>query len=240
MTHARPETPAEPEAAAPKSALDWVLEETQVAAGAHPVASEFGRIERVEADALVVSLAGRPPMRAARAASCLLEPGAGDRVLVAHDGREAFVMAVLTRAAPEAATLSVDGDLTLRAKGGAVHVVADEEVTVTSAKEVSVTAPAASVRTLAGTIFSESMRYIGRTFEGEIDRVRVAAQVVDTTMERLSQKVKRAFRTVEEVDHLKAGQIDYVVDGNASIQADNTLVTAEKLVKLNGSQVHIG
>jgi hypothetical protein len=45
---------------------------------------------------------------------------------------------------------------------------------------------------------------------------------------------------VEDVDHLKANQIDYVVDGNASIQADNTLVTAEKLVKLNGSQVHIG
>jgi hypothetical protein len=180
---------------------------------------------------------------ARRAASCLLEPRPGDQVLVAvGGGLSSFVLAVLVRGEVSArgAQLSVDGDLTLKTTSGKLSLTGAEGVSIASAKEVAVSAPEVAVRALSTTFFSESLSYIGRRVEAEIDKLKVAAHALDSAIDRVSERVKRSHRTVEEVEHVKAKELDVVVEGNASVHAENTLLSADKLVKLDGEQVHIG
>ena len=59
-------------------------------------------------------------------------------------------------------------------------------------------------------------------------------------LERLSQRVKRSYRTVDELDQLHARQLDYKVDKTMSLRAANALLTAEQLVKVDGGQIHLG
>ena len=66
------------------------------------------------------------------------------------------------------------------------------------------------------------------------------AGLVDTVMERISQKVKRSYRLVEECDYLRSGEVDYRADKNMSLHGDNTMVTAKELVKVDGGQIHLG
>ena len=49
-----------------------------------------------------------------------------------------------------------------------------------------------------------------------------------------------ASRTVEGLDQVKAEQIDYAAQKTASMRGENTLVTAEELVKVDGAQIHVG
>jgi hypothetical protein len=41
-----------------------------------------------------------------------------------------------------------------------------------------------------------------------VTKIAIAAKEIDTAAARLSQRVKRAFRFVEELDHTRAGTID--------------------------------
>jgi transglutaminase/protease-like cytokinesis protein 3 len=59
-------------------------------------------------------------------------------------------------------------------------------------------------------------------------------------LERWSQKVKRAYRKVEQIDELRAQNIDYSADQTMSLHSENALVTAEGLVKVDGEQIHLG
>ncbi|MCZ7681708.1 MAG: DUF3540 domain-containing protein [Sandaracinaceae bacterium] len=58
------------------------------------------------------------------------------------------------------------------------------------------------------------------------------------TLQRLSQRVKRAYRFVEEMDVTRAGSIDYRADDVASLRARHTVMAADEQVKVDGKQIH--
>jgi hypothetical protein len=68
----------------------------------------------------------------------------------------------------------------------------------------------------------------------------VVADSCDSVFDRLLQRVKRSYRFVEEHDQVRAAQIDYVAQNNASLRGENTLITAKDLVKVDGEQIHLG
>jgi len=68
----------------------------------------------------------------------------------------------------------------------------------------------------------------------------VLGRFFDSVVERLSQRVRRSYRKVEELEQVHAQQLDYVATKNVSVRGHNTLLTAEELVKLDGEQVHLG
>ncbi|NUP06022.1 MAG: DUF3540 domain-containing protein [Polyangiaceae bacterium] len=234
-----------------QKALDWVLEESATesvqADRAMPrpgfqegATMAFATVySEPSPSVFVLAARGEVVANVRRAAGCLLEPKVGDKVLWARQGTESFILSVLTRGSDAQAVLSVEGDVELRARRGKVAVVGEREVEVSSGGEVSINAPSVTVRSLATKLLSASVSVVGQALDANLEKVRVVAGIVDSRLERLSQTLKRSYRRVEEVDQVKAGQIVMSAEGNASLHADNTLMTANKLVKLNGEQVHI-
>jgi hypothetical protein len=169
---------------------------------------------------------------AERAASCLVAPAPGDEValLTTGDGR-AWVIAILARAArdgvandgPRPVEISAEGDLRIAA-GGTLSL---------GSKTFRLQAGEGSVVMSKLTVLASSVLAHSQTMQ-------LAAKTVDGVYERLSQTMKRCFRKVEELDHLRAERADYRTDKELSLRAEHLLATARKLVKVDGSQVHIG
>jgi hypothetical protein len=63
---------------------------------------------------------------------------------------------------------------------------------------------------------------------------------VTRTIDRVSERLKKSFRTIEEIEQVRANELGVDVKGNLSIHADNTLMTSDKLVKVDGEQIHLG
>ena len=224
------------------SQIDALLESVDAPHATPEVKQTYGFVER-DADSTLVVRIGQKSVNARRAASCLLEPKTGDQVLVAITDRDdSFVLAVLRQGQREASggVISLDGDMTLRAKSGKIALVASDAVSVASATQIAISAPELQVHALKTTFFSESLSYIGRRIDTEVERIKVVAQVVDRTIDRVSERLKRSYRTIEEMEHVKAKELDVVVEGNVSIHSDNTVLSAEKLVKVDGEQIHLG
>jgi hypothetical protein len=204
------------------------------------VRQELGTVARVEGASFVTHTeAGEH--RARRATSCLLEPTEGDLVLLAvTTSGQAYVLAILEREAGAAGSIVADGDLDIKLGNGRFGVVAQEGVELLSGKDVSVVSGGLRVRAVDGSIALERLSFLGDIVRAEIAKAKLLAGTFDAIVERLSQRVKRAYRVVEETDHLRAEQVDYVAKKTMNLRGENTLVTAEELVKIDGDQIHLG
>lgn len=198
------------------------------------VYQEFGDVMVIAGEIVTVRTA-LADVCARRAASCLLAPAVGDRVLLATEERgDAYVLAVLDQRDPGAAIISVDGDLSIRSVRGKVTVAAQEGIELVTAATARIAASVVEVAAI------EALAVTASAVKAEMEKVKVFATTLDSFFERVTQRAKRSFRTVEEIDQVKARHLDYAASGNAHIRAENTLISAHDLVKLDGEQVHIG
>ncbi|MFO0755171.1 MAG: DUF3540 domain-containing protein [Byssovorax sp.] len=178
--------------------------------------------------------------RARRAVSCLVEPERGDEVLLVVREGACFVLAVLTREEPGKTRLSAEGDLEVSLKKGRFVVASQEGIDLVAAKDVSITSGRVNLRAAEGNMIIDRLSMLGTIARAEIEKVKLLAGSLDSVLDRLHQKVKRSYKRVEEVDQVKAGQIDYVADKTMCLRSENTVMTAEELVKVDADQVHLG
>ncbi|MCK6589641.1 MAG: DUF3540 domain-containing protein [Polyangiaceae bacterium] len=197
------------------------------------------RVHRAEGT-LEISLDGGT-IEAKRAMSCMLDPAAGDRVLVALIGDgSAFVLAVLEREGDAPGTMSLDRDLTVELPAGRLSVVTGEGVAMASAGGVSVVAPSVDVKAVDGRIGVERLAIVGKHLLAELANVKVAAQVIDSIADRVRQNVKRAYKIVSELDQIKAQRVDWTAEKMMHLHGENTVMSADELVKVDGEHIHMG
>lgn len=208
----------------------------------HPeaVQQDVGTMLPAAAGALQVAISG-VAHEARRAASCLLEPEPGDLVLVTLvPGRGCYVLAVLERQEAARGRLVHMGDLELQLPAGRLTVAATQGMSVVSGKDVSCVTGTLHAHAAEAEIFLERSSFLGRLARVEVETVKVLGRFFDSVLERFSQRVRRSFRKVEELDQVRAEHLDYTANQTASVRGHNTLLTAEQLVKLDGDQVHLG
>jgi len=205
------------------------------------VSQTLGTVVGVEDGAFVIETETRE-VRARRATSCLLEPVPGDVVLVAavDFDHQAYVLAVLEREAGAPANIVADGDLGIKLPAGALDVVAADGVRLVSGKEVSVISGAVRVNAVDGSVALERLSFLGKFVRAEIGKAKVFGETLDSMLERVSQRVKRSYRIIEECDHVRAEQLDYAAKKRLSLHGENALITAQHLAKVEGDQIHLG
>ena len=179
-------------------------------------------------------------VEARRAKSCLVAPEIGDKVLCAIEADGAYVLTVLAGAEGAKTVVTADGDLELRARGGSVAVVGTEGVNLVSGGDLGLTARSLNVTAKQGSVAIDELGFFGRLLQAEVTKVTLVAQEMDSVFTRLSQRAKRVFRFVEELDQTRAGTIDMRAQNLVAVRGENTIVSARVLAKIDGEQIHLG
>jgi hypothetical protein len=175
-----------------------------------------------------------------RAKSCLVEPEVGDEVLIAGGGKAWWILAVLEGAEGAASRLVATGDLEIYVPNGRVSLTSGEGIDLTAREEISVASKSFDLHAVdVGAVFKR-MTLIGARLQADLESVKAIAGAIDSVVERITQRAKRVYRFVEEFDQLRAEHIDYSANKNASVRGENTVMTAQECVKIDGEQVHIG
>jgi Protein of unknown function (DUF3540) len=208
---------------------------------ARSVWQEFGEVIAIKPSCFRV-LTSMGEFDATRAVGCLVEPEMGDRVLVvSEEDGESFILSVLSRQDTRTTNISVaEGDLVMRATQGQVIIAGQTGVDVLTGGTANIAASAVEVRAARGKFAVLWLETLSETVKAELGRVKLAAEAFDSVLGRFSQRAKRSYRTVEEIDQVRANQIDYAAEGNARIKGENALLTATDVAKINGEQVHLG
>jgi hypothetical protein len=165
----------------------------------------------------------------------------GDEVeLVATSSGRVWVCTVLERSADAAPMpLRLEGDVELRASG-ALHLEAEQAVTVRSTKGVAITAGRFLLESLEARFVSERLAIVGGAARVDLEDVTTAVRYVSQVFERITSKVKRSFRFVEELDSTEAHEIHVRAQRSFRVRSENAFMYADKLVKVEGDQIHLG
>jgi hypothetical protein len=199
---------------------------------------ESGQVERVGATIGVRLWSGL--LEARRAKSCLVAPEVGDRVLCAATPEGEFILAVLEGREDAKTVLAVPGDLELQAHSGRVGISASAGVDIVSAGPVAMTSSELHLRAGKGSVAVDELGFFGRLVRAEVTKVALVAQEVDSALTRLTQRAKRVFRFVEEIDQTRAGTVDLRAENLLALRGENAVISARVLAKVDGEQIHLG
>ncbi|PRQ10251.1 DUF3540 domain-containing protein [Enhygromyxa salina] len=185
---------------------------------------------------------GERRFSARRAVSCLVEPELGDRVWFADEGlpgEHAYVLAVLERVATTPALLRVQGDAELRVDGR-LKIAAREDLDLHSDARLGLNADELQVRARAARLIIDECAAVLRSLFTHVTKSTFVAKVIETLADRLSTHTKTSARTVEGLDQVQAGNLDYRAEHTVQIAATHAMVKGTDLVKVDGGQIHLG
>ncbi len=182
-------------------------------------------------------------LTAERAVSCLVEPAAGDTVLLAvGPSGDGYVLAVLCReSSGETPTqLLLDGPTNLRVREGSLSVTAEGDLSLAAARQLGCVAADVSVRADRGSIRVTRMSVAGRFLKSTVQRVRSVAMDVDAVCRRLTQRLGDSFRYVADHDETQAKSQRVLVEDTATLHSKNTMIVSEEHVVVNAELIHLG
>ncbi|EDP65155.1 hypothetical protein BAL199_01374 [alpha proteobacterium BAL199] len=162
--------------------------------------------------------------RGRRAPSCLIEPMAGDTVLVVGVDGEAIVLAVLSRTADAPAVLSVPGT---------------DAVTL-SQPQLAVRCETLEMDADRTTLRSRVAQVAGRTLNAVAERLDVVARTLRRSADHEFSHAKTASRTVEGTETVTAGEMMLEARSALTQRAGIVLVDAREDVRVNGERITMG
>lgn len=197
------------------------------------------RVVLTEGERFSLALEGGGERLARRAASCLLVPRPGDRVLV-DLGAEAFVLAVLEQGGERPAEVLFEGDATIRSRTGRIDVDAPEGLRVSTRRTFEVVSRAVAIASGKAELVLGEVSAVAAIARASFDDAGLVARTFDVVAERITERAERVFRFVSEMDQLRARHFDYRAEHSAQIKGENTVVVARQVARVDGAQVHIG
>lgn len=179
--------------------------------------------------------------RALRADSCLLEPQAGDSVLVCSSGSHApaFILAVLSSLQRASATVVLPGGATLTTDDGHLRIAA-RQVELAGRETVSLQGPALAVETLTAQLNCQRLTTSAQEVEARFGSVTMLASTVTSTVQRLVQRARDSFRWTDNIDETRAGRLRIKVAERFHLSARHASVVAEGQVKIDARKIDLG
>jgi len=175
------------------------------------------------------------------AASCLLLPQTGDKVLIAaHPSQDAYILAILEREQDCASEIIFENDLTIKSQRGKVSVVSQEDINLISANKLQIVSNETGLHTQKAEIFIDEMSFWGKFLDANVKSIRVLASGFESVIDLLRQKVTRSYRTIEEVEHIKADRYECHAKSLLSLKGKYSTITAKEDVKIDAERIHIG
>lgn len=179
--------------------------------------------------------------RAARlAASCLLRPAVGDRVLVARSADQAWILAVLDRDIDQTAEIGTEGDLALRSRTGRVQLSAETDIGLDSKRRISMSTGEFSLASRVTTAITGRLDCFGQSLRARFEDMNVMGRSLKRLVDCFTSSSKVSLRETEQLEQIRAGTFDCRARENMTLRGRNILGKARDLAKIDGKQIHMG
>lgn len=170
---------------------------------------------------------------------------AGDAVVALPLRDGGWCVVAVTRAlrvvSEERVLRAAEGDLTLEAPAGRVTIVARDGVVLRSGESAVTVADAGiDARAARAELGAGEARLVARSLTTVAESARHVAGVVEVEATRVVERVKNAYREVEELAQTRAGRVRVVARAAMHLMSGRAVIRAEQDVKVKGEKIHLG
>lgn len=174
------------------------------------------------------------------AASCLLQPDVGDRVLVSLAGTEGYILAVLAQADPDQSSLRLSGNARIYADRGTLTLGAREGMAVMAGPALSIQARDARLTANTLGLQARTMRMTGDTCHSVWREHHDVAKLHRNVSLRSEQQAHDRVTRVSGHDELSAGSQRILIQKDWRVRARNTDIRARERASVDAGQIHLG
>jgi hypothetical protein len=177
---------------------------------------------------------------AGRAASCLLTPTMGDRVLAVYVEDEVYILAVLEKQHSETSEISIDGDVTMSFPNGKLEITAREGMSFRTGEDLSLIAGRLGVSAASLLAAFQNIALFGDAVEAHLLNIKLFSKRLESRVETAVQHFMSRHTKVDGLDSLNAGSIKQTAKNLMSFQSLFAFIKAKKNVKIDGKQIFMG
>ncbi len=185
-------------------------------------------------------MCGEDEVAAQVAFGCLVRPEAEDKVLIARDAGQAWILSVLHRASDAPTCLYADGDVALVSARGRVSLLAGGDVDIAAGRRAKVTGQEIALHGGVAHFVLDELTQIGRRANLYIAKIRSVGDMVETFAAHVLTRANRATRFIEASDQLRAGDIDHRAESTMRMHAKTAFIDADTVVRIDADQIHMG
>jgi hypothetical protein len=184
---------------------------------------------------------GASPIKAQRAAGCLLTPEKDDLVLVAYlADNTTYILCVLERNGDSPANIGVEGDLRLHLPDGQLDISAKNGISLRTMAEFRTIAKELNFSAEQSRMIIGKLLVYGNSVKAKWDKAKVNADKMDSVVGRAVQIFTSRFTRIEALERLKAKVVHHEAEDLYAVRSKFTTVTAKKDVKIDGKQILVG
>jgi Protein of unknown function (DUF3540) len=166
------------------------------------------------------------------AASCLLQPSAGDSVACLKVApAQVWIMSILSREEGVMNVLHCKGETRLQVTQGSLDI---------QAQTLSMQSQHLQVAAQSAEVVMESAHIAGKQFKLTAGLIKVIGSTLSTVMERIQQYSKNYTRHTDGSDLVNAKHMQMQARQLMQLDAEHTLISGERLVKARSAQIHFG
>ncbi len=171
---------------------------------------------------------------------CVVQPEVGDRVLTADADGTVWIISVLERCSDAPMRLWAEGDVSIVSMRGDVSLMTARTLNLDAGKRARVTAPEIDLHAGVARFVLDELVQVGRKASLLVAKVRYVGELVETFAEHVLTRAQRSSRFVEGSDQLRAGDVDHRAESTLQMRAETVFMTADKIVRVDADQIHMG
>lgn len=196
-------------------------------------------VKAVSKNSLMVDI-GAAVINARTAFSCLVEPMAGDTVLINRSGKDYYVLAVLEREQQQDMTLAFPASVKMTASEGRIDFIAGKDINLSSTANTRLISKNISMTSAAMEICTARFTAHASQIETHSQSVKLYTDLLSTVTEKIIQKTGMLVRWVETVETLSIGNLIQNVRRNYTSHSNQAVITARKDMRIDGERIHMG
>jgi Protein of unknown function (DUF3540) len=147
---------------------------------------------------------------------CFIQPQVGDTVICSVSQNDTYILQVIHR------QLNVDN------------------IVLNFAKGIEIQSPKIRMVSETHEILTHQFTIHANILKRFVDRLEESIQNVHSIIDSIFLQAKKSFRRIEDTDNTRAGHLLLESNTIAQLHGEVTLVSGEKLVQLQGQQIHMG
>lgn len=173
------------------------------------------------------------------AASCLLKPNVGDRVLWSGSDSEAFILSVLERPEEAAFKLDIPGDLDIQS-GGEIAFKASTNLTLSSTEQTNLTSDKINVDVREANLNVQQSYFTGLKSFFHVEKLSWVGKQIEQVADRVFQRFNMQSKKITGHEEKQTKSSRHLIEKDYVVQSQNTLHHAEKNLHLDGDKIHLG
>jgi len=180
-------------------------------------------------------------VRAQRAFGCLVMPRAGDRVaLVETREGNRYILAVLERPGATDLELALPGETHLTTGNHGLRISAGTRLDLAGGDRLVLDAQETEIRSSRLRMLTREVQVVGEKLKALLHEGRWIGRLAEVFTDHFRMATRTSERDIETLERVRSRHMEIRARETLQLKGENVLAGADKLIRLDGDQIHLG